>query len=217
MNYDSIKLDEFLLRYPEMSISPSRDNTLILRGNFRFSATHQNENEITDVYNIEIKVPNTFPKDIPIVKERNKKIPKYGSYHVNYDASICLGSPITLIKKINENPTLSGFVESCLIPYLYAVSNKLKNGGKFIFGELEHGEDGLINDYSKFLNLNTREEIIHAIKLASSKKRIANKMSCPCCNKKLGKCNFRFIINDLRELASPNWFKNHLKEAFKKN
>ena len=64
------------------------------------------------------------------------------------------------------------------MPYLYAVSYKLKNGGDFVFGDLAHGDQGIVDDYSILLGLATRFQIKQAIHLLGVKKRIATKQLC---------------------------------------
>ena len=138
------------------------------------------------------------------------KIPRNGKFHVNPDGTLCLGSPLRLLWKINSAPSLTGFIDTCLVPYLYAVSYKLKHGGDFVFGELDHGVQGIVEDYSVILGLKEREQIKRAIQLLGMKKRIANKKPCPCgCGKRLGICPFHKKLNEFRQKIPVAWFKAH--------
>ena len=204
-------LNQFLDDYPGMSTAPSSDADLCLRGKFRFNAGVSGSEEIEDCYKLEIIVPEKFPQDLPKVKETDGKIPRMEDFHVNPDGSLCLGSPFRILKKIYRFPTLSGFADKCLVPYLYAVSYKLMNGGKFVLGELAHGDQGIVDDYSHLLGLKDHNQIAQAIKLLCIKKRIANKKPCPCgCRKKLGNCSFHHKMNDFRKMAPASWFKQHV-------
>jgi hypothetical protein len=195
-----------------MCIIPSRGEELKIKGFFEFSAQPINGIEIRDTYELEITIPNGFPKDIPEVKEVGRKIPRNAMYHINIDDTLCLGSPIRLLKKISQHPNLSGFTETCLIPYLYAVSYKLKFGGEFIFGELAHDKPGIIDDYLNLFGLKYPEQVIETLVLLGIKKRVANKAPCPCsCGLRLGKCRFRYKVNELRKMANRSWFRNHVK------
>ena len=203
-------LDQFLDDYPGMSISPSSDACIRLHGIFRFRADVDGDDEIEDSYKLEIIIPDQFPSSIPTVKETGGKIPQDADFHVNPDGSLCLGSPLRLLEKIYSTPNISGFTGKCLIPYLYAVSYKLNNGGEFVFGELGHGTTGLIDDYSTVFNLQERFQVIQAVELLGLKKRIANKKTCPCgCGKRLGACSFRFKINEFRKMAPASWFRRN--------
>lgn len=205
-------VSELIKNYPGMSIGPYKDRILILKGNLRFKARGPNSKEIDDGYNLEISIPENFPHALPKVVETGNKIPRDGNHHVNPDHTLCLGSPLRILKKIYERPNIVGFVEECLIPYLYAVSLKLQNGGNFIFSELAHGEQGIIDDYLDLLGLYNREQVVYAINLLGIKKRLANKKPCPCgCGKRLGACSFHYRMNFLRKMAPMSWFREHAK------
>lgn len=203
-------LSQFLSDYPGMSTTPYSDAGVCLRGKFRFKASVPGCDEIDDFYKLEIVIPEKFPQAIPKVKETGGKIPRDGNFHVNPDGTLCLGSPLRLLSKVHRTPSLTGFVDKCLVPYLYAVSHKLIHGGNFIFGELAHGDQGILEDYSVMLGLRERHQITRAIQLLGIKKRIANKRPCPCgCLKRLGVCSFHFKLNEFRKMAPVSWFKAH--------
>lgn len=209
---DVLGLKQFLRDYPGMSIMPSRDTTTVVKGKFSFSAQPVNGVLINDSFYLEIVIPRAFPQEIPKVIELEGKIPRDGKYHVNHDNTLCLGSPLRLLQKIYEKPNLVGFSERCLVPYLYAVSHKLRTGGSFVFNELAHGEQGIIEDYLDLFGLKKHEQVIQTLALLGMKKRIANKSPCPCgCGLRLGKCKLHLTLNRYRNLASRSWFKVHAK------
>lgn len=204
-------LSQFLGDYPGMSITPYSGDDTYIRGKFWFKANVSGCDEIVDSYKLEIIVPNKFPQALPKVKETAGKIPRDGNYHVNPDGTLCLGSPLRLLKKIHSVPSLNGFTGKCLVPYLYAVSYKLRNGGDFLFGELAHGDQGIVDDYSTILGLQEQSQVTQAIKLLGVKKRIANKKPCPCgCGKRLGICSLHNKLNEFRKMAHTSWFRNHM-------
>lgn len=203
-------LSQFLDDYPGMSTAPCLVAGVCLRGEFRFKAIVSGGDEIVDSYMLEIVVPDKFPQALPKVMETGGKIPRDGNFHVNSDGTLCLGSPLRLLIKIQQSPSLTGFADQCLVPYLYAVSYKLIHGGDFVFGELAHGDQGIVDDYSKLLGLKDKHQVKQAIKLLGMKKKIANKMPCPCgCGKILGKCSFHQKLNEFRRMAPTSWFRAH--------
>tara|TARA_Y100000768_G_C23986079_1_gene688911 strand:- start:1208 stop:1870 length:663 start_codon:yes stop_codon:yes gene_type:complete len=207
-------LRQFLNDYPFMALKPTKDDSIILKGDFQFIAKSENGPEVRDNFDLMIKIPFGFPKKIPKVWETNNKIPrtKEGEFHVNPDDSLCLGSPLRILDKIDRTKTLVGFTKSCLVPFLYAVSIKIQKGGDFYMGELAHGLPGILDDYKDLFGIDNDSMIIETLKLIGSKKRIANKKPCTCsCGKRLGKCNLRFTVNRLRTTASRSWFKKHAK------
>jgi len=212
---DTIALNQFLRDYPGMSLTPIQGDVIVLKGIFSFLAKPKEGPELIDSYHLEITVPGTFPRTIPKVKELDGKIPNDGNHHINYDGTLCLGSPIRLLQILSKKPNLLGFAENCLVPYLYAMTNKLNNGGEFIFSELEHGRQGLITDYKVLFGLNKREQVLRTLILLGMKRRHANKFKCPCdCGKRFGQCNFHNKINIFRSLASRSWFRTHCIEVF---
>ncbi len=214
------QLDVFLSDYPCMKVRPSSNTFLRLVGDFAFTADHPEHGELSDIFRLEISVPRGFPKDLPIVKEIGGKLPNLKhpdreDFHVNPDCSLCLGSPLRLLMKLAETPTLPGFAVCCVVPYLYAISCKLKNGGNLPFGELAHGRDGLLDDYAQIFGLTSRVSIVKVLFLLSLKKRDANKRPCPCgCANRLGRCNMRFKLNRFREIACRAWFNEHAKQLY---
>jgi len=203
-------LSQFLHDYPGMTTAPCSKGGICLRGMFRFRANVLGSDEINDTYRLEIVVPDKFPQALPEVKETGGRIPRNGEFHLNQDGTLCLGSPLRLLKKVHGAQDLNGFADKCLVPYLYAVSYKLIHGVDFIFGELDHGFKGIVDDYAAMLGLNRKQQVTQAIQLLGTKKRIANKRPCPCgCRKRLGACPFHHQLNEFRKMAPVSWFKTH--------
>lgn len=201
--------EEFLGHYSGMSIVPYTEPGLCLRGNFHFKVSLTEGQEIEDNYSLEIIIPKGFPFALPEVKEIDGRITHETSNgHLFSDGRFCLGSPLRLLKLLHANPTLVGFADKCIVPYLCAVSYKASHGGDFIFGELAHGTPGIIEDYTEMLGLANPEQVIKALELLGMRKRVGNKKDCPCgCGRRLGGCNYRMRLNGLRGLAPASWFK----------
>jgi hypothetical protein len=211
----TLGLREFLRDYPLMAIRPSAEAHLRLKGRFMFVAHHAKEGEVQDSFALQIDVPKAFPKDLPKVIEIGGKIPPTGDYHVNQnDGTLCLGSPLSLLLKISKYPTLSGFAENCLVPYLFAISRKLQSGGPLPFGELAHGSKGMLADYTHLFGLKHPEQARYALQLLGMKKRRANKRHCPCgCGIRLGRCKFNCRLREFRALADRSWFRREFQSV----
>lgn len=202
-------LREFLRSYPKMAIRPSSGEDLRLKGSFEFAAHHAEEGDIQDSFVLEMIVPNGFPRELPRVTETGGRIPRTGEYHVNgTDNTLCLGSPLSLLLRISKKPTLEGFAENCLVPYLFAISCKLKTGGPLPFGELAHGRTGIRDDYTALFGLKHPQCVGRVLALLGMKKRRANKLPCPCgCRKRLGACAFNLRLRAFRALANRSWYR----------
>jgi len=199
---------EFLNVYDGFAIAPSATDVIILKGNFHFKRTYKHTNEIEDSYELSIRVPADFPKSVPTVIEIGGKIPRDGTNHINPDDTLCLGSPLRQLINVSENPSLIDFVEILLVPYLYAVSNKLKNNENFIFGELAHGSNGELSDYESLFGVKGKLAVANVLEALATKKRIANKRLCPCgCGIRLGCCKLHYKINPFRKISTKSSFK----------
>lgn len=205
------QLEAFLAEQPFMSLQPSAGGIIVLEGDFGFSAVYEGQPQIEDRYSIRIVVPQKFPNELPEVSEVGNRIPRLADFHVNGDGTLCLGSALSLMLLLQEQPTLTAFVTRCVVPYLYAMSLKLDHGVDFVFGELEHGTKGLVDDYRTLFGLKEGAQLPLALKCLLLKKRIANKRPCPCgCGKRLGKCRFNAKIRHFRQVFPKAWLRKHL-------
>lgn len=199
-------LDEFLNDQPFISIQPSNGNPLLLEGDFQFCAQYERHPRISDTYHLQISIPKEFPRQVPTVTEIGGKIPRMNDFHVNNNGTLCLGSRIRLMARLQSDPTVSAFSNNCIVPYLYAMSLKLTHNQDFIFGELRHGIRGELDDYKELLGLKRNDQVVPALLCLLKKKRIANKMSCPCgCRRRLGKCEFNVTVRRFRSLLPKAW------------
>lgn len=205
---------EFIRDYKLMAIRPRAGKTPLLKGRFEFSAKHPEAGEVEDAFDLEIDVPATFPRDLPTVIETGNRIPRTETYHVNRtDWTLCLGSPLRLLVLLSEKPSLTGFAEKCLVPYLFAISQKLSSGVPLPFGQLDHGAPGALADYQTLFGLKSAEQALATLRVLGQKKRRANKHPCPCgCRLRLGSCPFRNRLPRYRALASRPWFRAQFQE-----
>lgn len=206
-------LTEFLADYPRMSLQPTRLSETIIHGQFQFKASGVGLTT-EDTFELEIQINKRFPNEIPEVRETAGKIPKTGDYHVNPDETLCLGSHLRLKRALAETPDLVSFTEKCLVPYLFNVSIKLRDGGDFVTGELAHGTVGILHDYMEMFRLSDPIQVIYALELLGTKKRIANKKPCPCgCRLRLGRCPLHHRLNNFRNAAPRSWFSKHARDV----
>ena len=176
---------------------------MIVAGVLAFSAETPGKERIEDEYEVEIAIPERFPKWIPTVRETRGRIPP--SFHKLDDGSLCLGSPTRLLLVLSESPSILAFVERCVVPYLYGYSYYLKHR-MMPFGELSHRQEGIHEDLAAIFGIERVDAVRGFLRLASMKKRQANKRPCPCgSNRRLGKCH-RLRVNDVRSRLGRYWF-----------
>jgi hypothetical protein len=197
------RVDELLLRQPRLRIVPA-DADVVLAGTLEINAQIPGKAAITDNYQVELRIPQNFPGRIPLVFETGGRIPR--AYHHLQNGSLCLGSETRLRLLLAEGMSLIGFVERCVIPYLYRYSY-LKTHGEAPFGDLEHGAEGIREDLRLLFGVDAKSAVSAFVHLVGMKKRHANKGACPCgSGRRLGRCHNR-LINRLRNRLGRYWFR----------
>jgi hypothetical protein len=191
------------VRQPGLRIVPAASD-LVLAGWLAFTAQIRGKLPISDCYQVELRIPETFPRRIPAVFEKGDRIPL--SYHHLQDGSLCLGSETRLRLMLCEGLSLVDFIDRCLIPYLYRFSY-LAIHGEAPFEDLEHGVSGIKEDLRQLLRAKRESEVLPFIRLLGMKKRHANKERCPCgSGERVGRCHHRHL-NRLRERLGRYWFR----------
>jgi len=201
--FENWRIEELLCKYPGLRLRPVTASQVKVAGVLVFSAEAPGKELIEDEYEIEIAIPERFPKWIPTVRETRGRIPP--NFHKLDDGSLCLGSPTRLLLMLSESPSILAFVERCIVPYLYGYSYYMKHG-TMPFGELSHRQQGIHEDLAAIFGIEQVEAARGFVRLASMKKRRANRRPCPCgSNRRLGKCH-RLRVNDLRSRLGRYWF-----------
>ena len=192
-------LDELLDRYPGMSRRPASSGELVVAGTLDYRTNHPLLGAIEDAFKIELRIPAVFPRVVPRVRELDGRVPE--NFHRIANGDLCLGSPLRLQLILSKTPTLVGFVEKCVVPYLVGF-NVFEQTGKMPFGELAHGLQGLFDEYKQIFGVKADSACVEFLRLLSLKRRVANKRPCPCSSgRRLGKCHNR-QANNLRNVAS---------------
>lgn len=199
--YRRWQLDELLAQYPDLRIIPD-DHRLMLRGQMPFRVVGPNGVYVEDSYNVELAFSAGFPEHIPTVLECDGRIPR--SYHKLVGDYLCVAAPTEIRLKLRFAPTLLGYVQCFLIPYLYGYSCFEEFGLK-PYGELDH-EHGIRQYLAELFNSERIEHAEEFVRCAAMKKRRANKLHCPCgSDKRLGRCHNR-TVNSMRARFGRKWF-----------
>ncbi len=194
-----------------MRLAEFGDN-VVIEGVYDLNAQMDGFKVIQETFKLKLTFPATYPKDLPTVTEISNSIPRYSDYHTYSDGSFCLGSDVKLKSILFEAPAITDFADKILDPFLYAVSYKYKYG-VYPFGELDHGEAGLIDDYEQLFSVNGKNSVLLALVALGKRKREANKLLCPCgCGFRLGRCEYRFRLARWRKIARRRWFRGHLSK-----
>jgi hypothetical protein len=202
--YQAWQLDDFLARYPDLRISTSADDTLVLKGLLPFRVQGPQHGVIEDEYQIELRVPAAFPLVLPLARETGSRIPR--SHHKLQGGWLCLGAPTAMRLSLSASPTLLTLVEGFVIPYLYGYSYQCVHG-TMPYGDLVHGDAGIRDYLATLFGAGQCKCPEQFLRLAGMKKCDANKRLCPCdSGRKLGRCHNR-QVNVLRKKVGRHWFR----------
>lgn len=197
-------MDEFLSCYPELSLRPSRRSSLVVEGAFHFCSVSGGA-ELEDVYRLRILIPKLFPEQLPSVFDIGERIPR--DFHRLADGSFCLGSPLRLQLLLGRSYSILDFVHKCVVPYLHGFS-VLEQTGELPFGDLEHGFEGIFDDYKVIFGVDSETKVKKLFYLASKPRSKANRYACPCgSGLRVGKCH-NDVLNKLRKTVGRLWFRN---------
>ena len=145
------QIEELLSVQVGLKVAGTDIDAKVLAGNLGFEAKSTELNPITEYFEIVIRIPNTYPVDLPEVYEVGGVIDdSYG--HLFVDGRSCLGAPVDLRRIFDRKPTLLGFVNNIVIPYFYGYCH-WKSCGRHPFGELAHEGEGIVQYYCEQLSL----------------------------------------------------------------
>ncbi len=136
-------------------------NPLKIRGVISFKAKYKELEVIEDWFEIEIDIPDDYPKYLPKITEIQGKI-QSDYAHLNDDSSFCLATPLAERQSFNQDPTLFGFMNNLVIPYLYSYCYWLKHN-EYPFGDRSHGMLGVIEHYKDIFNTNAIPELLDGL------------------------------------------------------
>ena len=131
------------------------ENETTLSGMVPFEASADGLETINESFEIELIIPHDFPNTLPRVKEIGGQIGA-GYQHRNADGTLCLAVPIEQRRVFLEQPSLLGFLNRLVIPYLYGYCYWRKHG-RHPFEEAAHGYEGILRHYIDTLHL--RDEL----------------------------------------------------------
>jgi hypothetical protein len=198
----AVGLDELRESHPGLVVRPG-SAALRLVGEVSFSAQAAGT-AIQGCYDVEILVPRAFPRELPRVFERGGRIPPV--FHTNLDGTLCLGSKLRLLCDLAETPTLTGYADRCLIPYLFSHAY-WERTGVLPWSDLAHGPGGLIQDYREMFKARDADAVVAILTTLAVRRRVANRLPCQCgAGRPLSACHGR-ELHPFRQRCSRKQFR----------
>lgn len=188
-----------------------QETETVLSGTLVFSASADGFETIQDSFDIEIVIPWDFPDTLPKVWESEGEI--CNDYnHLNPDGTFCLAVPIAKRQVFFEQPTLLGYVERLVIPYLYGYCFWKKHG-YHPFGEAAHGNAGILDHYVDLLKLDDEVAAL-AVLCYLFEHGYRGHHDCPCgSGLRVRKCHGP-LLRSLHEQHTPETLKNEFMAIF---
>jgi hypothetical protein len=202
--------DDIAKNFP-MMITHVKDGVVYIKGNLQLFDNKQSK--MVDQFAIEIELPRTYPKGLPVVKELNGRIPKIANRHVYINGGLCLFLPDEKWKYYPDGMSIVDFIKGPVSYYLFEQLYYEKEG-KFPKGERSHGGKGVIESYSEMLQTEDLE-IIKTFILYLSRERAKGHWLCYCkSGKKIRNCHISQLI-EYRNKIDPRTAKNSLAHIVK--
>lgn len=183
-----------------------RDLKEFLDTYYKFSVINASENEhtllegiinIVDVnggiwdtaYKVRILIPHyNYPHVTPEIIEVSKNIERHLDFHISNDGICCLAIPHKLILAERSGIILVKFYQEYIYPFFANHQHKLRTG-KYVNGEFEHYDKGILQFYREELKTKDLNYTKTIIETALGFIKIGNNDMCPLCNgHKFKKC-----------------------------
>jgi len=181
------QLSELQEVHKELTNITEKENEFMVAGSLPFEASADGFESISECFEVELIIPANYPENLPSVRETGEKIDsKYE--HLYKSGKLCLGVPIEERRIFLEQPSLLGFVNNLLVPYLFGYCY-WKQHNTHPFDESEHGSKGIVQHYLEKLELNDEVSVLAVISYLHEH-GYRGHHSCPCgSGKKVRNCH----------------------------
>ncbi len=179
-----------------------------LSGALPFRAHYGGLESIVTCFDVELCIPESYPDDLPIARETGGSIKEYE--HVNPDRTLCLCVPIKARIIFHNEPTLLGFVNRLLVPFLYGYRYWEKHD-VHPFGEQKHGSAGIVQFYMDAFDLRCEKEAVEVIRFLSEYGYDGHRL-CPCGSGRLVKCCHGKTLRELHHRHTPQTLRHDLAQ-----
>jgi len=205
---------DLLQAFPKLKLKPLSTPEIVFEGLIEDKVRYKDFEELEFIYKIRIVVPEQYPNELPDYFIIDESVTPDDDLHIQSKpyGKICLGVPLRLMMELNKAQTLSKYTENVLLPFLYGLTYKLKNG-RFPFDTVGHYAPGRLEEYKKMLKLKDETAIIKAFEILCMENGNALFERCPCgCGKLYISCNYRNTLEQYRDLSSKQWYREEAKK-----
>lgn len=126
---------------------------------------------------IEVRFPEDYPDDLPIIREVGGRIPRTLARHVNDDGSACLMVPEEWLVQ-SADTSFAAFMNGPVKNYFVGQS-LVELGQPWPHGERSHGYAGVLEAFSVILGVDDRAGMLRYLAYLQ-KPNIKGHWACPC-------------------------------------
>jgi hypothetical protein len=186
---------ETVARYGDLRLIEN-DDLVLVRGTLPI----EHEGKILDRFQIEIRLTNEFPDELPKVCEVGGRIPWTLDHHVFPNSGLaCIQVPEEWL--LARDRSFRAFLEVPVRNY-YLGQALVALGEAWPFGERAHGLEGLYQSYGEMIGETDPERIVHYFTCLAAN-RLRGHWECPCgSGQRVRKCCDERLRN-LRAVISP--------------
>lgn len=150
-------------------------------------------NSISDLFQVDIKVPANYPYGVPILYESGGRYPFKTERHFNHDGSCCVEVPAVVEREARKGLSLARYVERFAVPF-FANQIYYDHTGKFL-KERSHGDAGIREHVEAILYTSNLKELSIIFAFYSKGSKIGRNDQCFCGSvKKYKHCHLRGIL-----------------------
>ena len=206
----SDEIDELRGFHRDFKRVEQKEHETVIRGLLAFEASGKGLEAILDCFDVELRIPQGYPKRLPVVLEKAGKILKDYD-HVNAGGTLCLGTPIEERRIFLQQPTLLGFVNNLVVPFLYGYCYSKKHG-EHPFGEQKHGAEGILQHYVEVLGLDSKD-VAASVVCYLYEHGYRGHHPCPCGSGRVVRECHGTVLWDLLQLHTPETLRQELEAA----
>ena len=177
-----------------------RTRETVVSGELPFEASHEGLATITESFDIELFIPEAYPSELPWVRETGTRI-DCDYRHVFQNGRLCLAVPVEERRIFARQPSLLGFVNRLVVPYLYGYCY-WKEFGQHPFGEQSHGAEGIADYYVERLELDNDLAAL-AVVASLLEHGYRGHHRCPCGSGKIVRKCHGAALRELHEHHTP--------------
>lgn len=184
-------------KHPELFFTVE-DDVAYLSGTFILTQ----EGRVVDRYEIEVRFPDDFPDDVPVVYEVGGRIPRGSSHwHVEGDGKCCLFVEEEFWREHPDGYTLLEFLDGPVKTF-FVNNTHQERTGEPCFETRRHHQQGLFDFYKELLQTNDSREVFRYVDVLR-RERLSASQRCPCgSGRKLKDCHQDWV-EELRETIPP--------------